>query len=337
MRQRLLPLLILRRTMAYYRADGVRITHDPYARGMAEKYGAPGKTDADGFDPYADSVGPGIYGGTVKRDDMGQVVIGRQYQNHNPRPGPVYSGGGYTPTSKRLSDAAALEAWLNEHPDLVNEITTGGAQPLHNCGMSARNQGQVALLVSKGADIEAVDTYGYTPLHRMASNNLAAGAKALLEAGADPNFRGGSGETAAAVARASAAGDVLRVLGAHGTKRADVNVQRIIVEGGGRAEVQGEYVATPASKIPTGFAAVCVGQGWDTADTWARLNAGKTWFEAPNGAYIYHNQLDGMWWIDAPSGAGIFKATGPVHAPPAAGYEIIGDHAPTPSIRIFRG
>ena len=70
--------------MAYYRADGVRITHDPYARGMAEKYGAPGKTDADGFDPYADSVGPGIYGGTVKRDDMGQVVIGRQYQNHNP-------------------------------------------------------------------------------------------------------------------------------------------------------------------------------------------------------------------------------------------------------------
>ena len=110
MRQRLLPLLILRRTMAYYRADGVRITHDPYARGMAEKYGAPGKTDADGFDPYADSVGPGIYGGTVKRDDMGQVVIGRQYQNHNPRPGPVYSGGGYTPTSKRLSDAAALEA-----------------------------------------------------------------------------------------------------------------------------------------------------------------------------------------------------------------------------------
>ena len=148
MRQRLVPLLILRRTMAYYRADGVRITHDPYARGMAEKYGAPGKTDADGFDPYADSVGPGIYGGTVKRDDMGQVVIGRQYQNHNPRPGPVYSGGGYTPTSKRLSDAAALEAWLNEHPDLVNEITTGGAQPLHNCGMSARNQGQVALLLS---------------------------------------------------------------------------------------------------------------------------------------------------------------------------------------------
>ena len=54
--------------------------------------------------------------------------------------------------------------------------------------MSARNQDQVALLVSKGADIEAVDTYGYTPLHRMASNNLAAGAKALLESGCGPEL-----------------------------------------------------------------------------------------------------------------------------------------------------
>ena len=26
-----------------------------------------------------------------------QVVIGKQYQNHNSRPGPVYAGGGYTP------------------------------------------------------------------------------------------------------------------------------------------------------------------------------------------------------------------------------------------------
>jgi hypothetical protein len=43
----------------YYRSDGVRITHDPHAKGMAQKYGTPGNTDADGFDPYADSVGAG--------------------------------------------------------------------------------------------------------------------------------------------------------------------------------------------------------------------------------------------------------------------------------------
>merc|ERR1719230_240313 len=75
----------------YYRPDGVRITHDPYAPGMAEKYGAPGKTDGEGFDPYADTVGPGIYGGRVQRDRLGMVTIGRQYQNHNPRPGPIYA------------------------------------------------------------------------------------------------------------------------------------------------------------------------------------------------------------------------------------------------------
>ena len=57
-----------------YRADGVRITHDPYAPGVAEKYGLPGRTDPEGFDPYADTVGPGIYGGSVKRDsNTGEV------------------------------------------------------------------------------------------------------------------------------------------------------------------------------------------------------------------------------------------------------------------------
>ncbi len=58
----------------FYRSDGVRITHDPYETGMAEKYGTPGKTDSEGFDPYADSVGAGIYGGIVKRDESGDVV-----------------------------------------------------------------------------------------------------------------------------------------------------------------------------------------------------------------------------------------------------------------------
>ena len=37
----------------HYRRDGVRIQHDPYAPGMAEKYGRPGETDDEGFDPYA--------------------------------------------------------------------------------------------------------------------------------------------------------------------------------------------------------------------------------------------------------------------------------------------
>jgi len=80
----------------------VRITHDPFAPGMATRYGRPGDTDPDGFDPYADSVGPGIYGGGVLRDGSGRVAVGQQYQSHNPRPGPVYDGTGYSAMSKAI-------------------------------------------------------------------------------------------------------------------------------------------------------------------------------------------------------------------------------------------
>ena len=177
---------IMSQAKEYYRSDGVRITRDPYSTGMAEKYGTPGETDDEGFDPYRDSVGAGIYGGIVKRSDSGEVVIGRQYQGHNPRPGPVYAGGGYAPSSLMLDDVKGkLIPLVDKYPDLVNDITTGGAQPLHTCGMSKSKQDAVNPLVKRGADIESLDTYGRTPLHRMASNNLPIGAKMLLDAGVD--------------------------------------------------------------------------------------------------------------------------------------------------------
>ena len=178
--------------MDYYRADGVRITHNPHDPEMVERYGKPGQTDREGFDPYADSVGPGIYGGVVERDSAGEIVIGGQYQNHNPKPGPVYAGGGYTPVNSALKDADRLDSLLEKYPDLVNDVSTGGAQPLHMCGMSQSNQDSVSTLLQHGADIEALDTYGMTPLLRMASNNLARGAAQLLEAGADPLYKGGA-------------------------------------------------------------------------------------------------------------------------------------------------
>jgi len=197
----------------HYRADGVRIQHDPHAPGMAEKYGRPGETDAEGFDPYADSVGPGIYGGKVKRDESGNVIIGRQFQNHNPEPGPVYSGNGYTEMSNALSKGEeAVKELLDRDPGLVHEISTGGAQPLHMAGMSRRNQHVTAYLISRGGDVEAQDTYGYRPLHRMASNNLAVGAEALLRAGAQVNAKTKYGETPLSIARGSAAQDVIKVL-----------------------------------------------------------------------------------------------------------------------------
>lgn len=172
----------------YFRSDGVRITHDPYAPGMAEKYGLPGQTDDEGFDPYADTVGPGIYGGSVERDEQGNVVIGKQYQNHNHRPGPVYDGKGYSLMSRAIhSGPETVKKVLADFPELVEEISTGGAHPLHICGMSDRGQHCTQVLIDAGADLHAKDTYGYTALHRMASNNLALGGEALVKAGMDPN------------------------------------------------------------------------------------------------------------------------------------------------------
>ena len=55
-----------------------------------------------------------------------------------------------------------------------------------------------------------------TPLHRMASNNLPIGAKALLDAGADAQNAGTVGNTPMEMAEQSRARDVIAVRVAHG-------------------------------------------------------------------------------------------------------------------------
>ena len=334
-----------------YRQDGVRITHDPYAPGMAAKYGAPGETDNEGFNPYADSVGAGIYSGTVKRrEEDGSVIFGKQYQDHNPRPGPVYSGGGYTPMSRAIAkfhreiesgmdqSATTLGKLLVEHPDLVNDVATGGATPLHTCGMSQDNQYATAFLIARGGDVAALDTYGFTPLARMASNNLAIGAKELLLNGADPSDE----NDVITIAKRSAAYATLTVLREHGTeRRRDKSVLSLKVFSEARPEVAGTYFSRPEPEIPKGFASVCMKSGWDVKSTWIELNGGEngSWFKHEvSDSYIYFNALDRMWWIDGPDGRGVYKGTGPNWAPMGMGTAWIaldgGTHQPT--LAIYR-
>jgi hypothetical protein len=321
---------------------------------MAEKYGKPGNTDNEGFDPYADSVGPGIYGGQVKRDEKGSVVIGRQYQNHNPRPGPVYAGGGSTPVNSALKDLRQLETLLDKYPDLANDVSTGGATPLHMCGMSQSNQRATAFLIQRGADIEALDTYGFTPLHRMASNNLAEGALALLQAGADPNNKGACGSMPAAVAQSSTASGVLKVLRDF-AQAVSIPITKVTVMNAAVAVVDGEYVPRSAhSSIPEKFALVCEQNGWDTKQMWQKLSGidklsseGRDvmWFEAPNKSYIYFNAADSHWWLDGPDGMGVYKAKGhpfsvPGYVKGAGGafgwFPISDEHYPVPTFLIQR-
>lgn len=59
----------------------------------------------------------------------------------------------------------------------------------------------IEALIEAGADPNAVDKSGVTPLHRAVRNRCAAAVKALLEGGADPRRKNGSGTTPAQLAR----------------------------------------------------------------------------------------------------------------------------------------
>eukprot|EP00730_Choanoeca_flexa_P015388 TRINITY_DN7055_c0_g1_i5.p1 TRINITY_DN7055_c0_g1~~TRINITY_DN7055_c0_g1_i5.p1 ORF type:complete len:135 (+),score=16.15 TRINITY_DN7055_c0_g1_i5:107-511(+) len=116
---------------------------------MASKYDI---NDPDGFNPYADTVGAGIYSGNVKKDADGKVIWGKQYQDHNKNPGPVYAGTGYTDMAKAIhtGNPEVVKALLTKDPSLANEIATGGATPLHTCGMSRKGQMVTATLSTCG-------------------------------------------------------------------------------------------------------------------------------------------------------------------------------------------
>lgn len=202
----------------YCRADGVPGQHDPQAPGIVDTYGAVGQIDEDSFNPKQDIVGPGIYGGKVKRDtESGEVLYGVQCEEANPRRSPIYAGGGYTEVSAALRRGPqAVGLILERDMSLVNEISTGGATPLHMCGMGEINQLSTEYIVKMGGDVNAVDTYGHTALHRMAANNLPVGAEALCKAGANVSVRTAFGETPLQTAMQSRAVDVIRVLKKHG-------------------------------------------------------------------------------------------------------------------------
>mmetsp|Transcript_11342 Transcript_11342/g.23589 ORF Transcript_11342/g.23589 Transcript_11342/m.23589 type:complete len:125 (+) Transcript_11342:462-836(+) len=99
-----------------------------------------------------------------------------------------------------------VRALLRDFPELKEEISTGGARPLHICGMSKQGQLSTQALIDAGADLNALDTYYYNALHRMASNDLQVGGAALVQAGLDPNFRpDGADSTPIEIARRSRA------------------------------------------------------------------------------------------------------------------------------------
>ena len=113
-----------------------------------------------GWNLPADVVGAGVYGGIVKRDTLGKILVGDEWPEDNRAPpahNPVHATGPYLDFSKLTNEnrgytsiatvimsgrASKLNALLlsagtqEQRRKLANLVMTGGARPLHMCGMS---------------------------------------------------------------------------------------------------------------------------------------------------------------------------------------------------------
>lgn len=151
-----------------------------------------------GWNLPMDVVGAGVYGGIVKRDESGKVIIGDEWPENNqcpPAHNPVHSKGPYLDYSKFNSQnrgytkialvimsgsASALEDIFqkteeSERSKLANLVMAGGARPLHMCGMSRGGDASdmIKVLINYGADVNAKDNYDMTPVDRLASNSVS--------------------------------------------------------------------------------------------------------------------------------------------------------------------
>lgn len=155
-----------------------------------------------GWNLPIDVVGAGVYGGIVKRDSNGHIIVGDEWPEDNVAPpahNPVHSTGPYldfsklTPSNRGYSKialmiqqsrgqaAGELDAMFQSIPEeedrkkLANLVMTGGARPLHMCGMGRGGDTSelIQVLLKYGADVNAKDNYEYTAMDRLSSNSVS--------------------------------------------------------------------------------------------------------------------------------------------------------------------
>lgn len=161
-----------------------------------------------GWNPWMDVVGAGVYGGIVKRDpSTGKILLGHEWPENNVdwNAGPHNSvaphkglrspyldyaqttrgNRGYSYISNLVTggDPQGLQRLFEQlgadtakRSTLANLVMAGGARPLHMAGMThgGNPAAVVRILIAEGAQPNAMDNYGMTPLDRMLSNRVAA-------------------------------------------------------------------------------------------------------------------------------------------------------------------
>ncbi|MBP83056.1 MAG: hypothetical protein CMO61_04320 [Verrucomicrobiales bacterium] len=124
----------------------------------------------------------------------------------------------------------------------VNAVDSSRRTPLHLC-VERDLADLVAPLTEAGAKPDEKDPAGWTPLHHTGAKDRVAVAKALLENGADVNIRSELGGTPLHEAAASASAELVKIL-------LDAGVDASIVADGGSAlDIAKEFENEAAIKL----------------------------------------------------------------------------------------
>ena len=124
---------------------------------------------------------------------------------------------------KDPSEAYPLVQKLLDEGAAVNEISQDGLlqTPLHHAAKS-QNSGIVKLLLDKGADIDAPDSYNMTPLTVAVCHGQIENCKVLLECGADASLRTSYGQSIVELAVGNEYPAIVRLLLEYGV---DINTR----------------------------------------------------------------------------------------------------------------